>query len=250
MENDKLFAARINDLVARVRRNQMVCSTGFLDPHEQQRFLDAVKNETDIRVALIGGYKGAERRVGMILPGFASEDDLLPPVHLLIITSTGDFSKIKHKDILGTVLSLGIKRSNIGDILVLDDAAQLIVLKDMAAFITQNLVEIRNQPVTVVTAELADIIKPEQRVKEIKTTVSSLRLDSIASAAFGMSRSKILPYIKGEKVMVNWRIITKPAQVIEPGSTITVRGRGRARLEEVQGKSQKNRIRIKIFKFL
>jgi RNA-binding protein YlmH len=250
MDEEKLFIARINDLIEQVCRDHTAQNTGFLDPREQQLFLYTVKDATDIRIALSGGYRDAERRVGVIYPDYVAEQDLELPLGLVVITSADDFSRIKHRDVLGAVLSLGIKRSNVGDIVLLQDTAQVIALKNMTEFIAQNLAQIGGLKVTAVSIETSDIVLPEQRVKEIKTTVSSLRLDSVASTAFGMSRSKILPYIKGERVMVNWQVITKPAHVIEPGSTVSIRGRGRARLEEVQGKSQKGRVKVRILRFM
>ena len=59
---------------------------------------------------------------------------------------------------------------------------------------------------------LSDIAPRQEKVKEIKTTVASLRLDAIASSGFGISRTKAAEAIKGDRVQVNWQPAKGPSQ--------------------------------------
>jgi len=99
-------------------------------------------------------------------------------------------------------MGLGIKREKIGDILVREDFAFVVVLKDIADYIRINLTKVGNARVEIdiVNPDELDILEP--KVKEISSTVASLRLDSVASAGFGISRSKTADLIRGEKVAV------------------------------------------------
>jgi len=84
-------------------------------------------------------------------------------------------------------------------------------------------------------------VEPE-RVREIKATVASLRLDAVAAAGFGTSRTKIAREIKGERVKVNWKLVNNPAHEINPGDVLSIRGRGRVVVEQITGTTKKGRI--------
>ena len=77
---------------------------------------------------------------------------------------------------------------------------------------------------------LSDIAPRQEKVKEIKTTVASLRLDAIVSSGFGISRTKAADAIKGERVQVNWQPAKGPSQEVRQGDVISLRGKGRMEL--------------------
>ena len=92
-------------------------------------------------------------------------------------------------------------------------------------------------------------VEPE-RIKEIRATVASLRLDAVAAAGYGVSRTKLVREIKAERVKVNWRVIDNPAFQVESGDVISLRGRGRLVLQEVRGTTRKGRISVLLQRYL
>lgn len=250
MDNKNLFLAQITDMANWVKKNRSQKNTNFLDLSKQALARDVLKDFPDIKFSFLGGYKGAERKIAIIYPSFLSETDLDVPLAALRITGAFDEKTLSHRDFLGSLIGLGISREKIGDILIASNLCQVLVMDDIKPYILNSLFKVGKFNVSIEEMDLEDLILPEKRVKEIKTTVSALRLDAVASSAFGMSRSKVLPYIRGERVQVNWKTITKPAYTLNSGDVISIRGRGRAVLKEINGKSQKGRIKILVLRYL
>ena len=98
--------------------------------------------------------------------------------------------------------------------------------------------------------ELDEIPPREQKVKEIRTTVASMRLDVIAAAGFGTSRSKMANEIDVDKVKVNWKDVKSSSQAIKEGDIISIRGRGRVEVAEVRGTTKKGRINLVLRRFI
>ena len=91
-------------------------------------------------------------------------------------------------------------------------------------------------------------VEPE-RIKEIRSTVASLRVDAVAAAGYGTSRTKMAREIKAERLKVNWKVISDPAHPVEEGDILSLRGRGRLVVQEVHGKTRKGRINILLHRY-
>ena len=154
------------------------------------------------------------------------------------------FKSISHRDYLGALLNLGIKREKIGDIIIHDNFCQVVVSEDICDFIIINLEKVSKNKVKVKEITVKDIIESEQNFKEISFTVSSLRLDSVIGGVYNLSRSESLKIIKGEKVHVDYEKIISPSKEIKTNSLISVRGHGRA-IIEIGDMTKKGRIKIR-----
>jgi RNA-binding protein YlmH len=97
---------------------------------------------------------------------------------------------------------------------------------------------------------LSEIAPREERIKEIRTTIASLRLDVVAAAGFGTSRSRMAEEIAADKVKVNWQDAKGASQAIKPGDVISMRGRGRVEVCEVLGQTKKGRTSILLKRFI
>jgi len=157
---------------------------------------------------------------------------------------------VSHRDYLGSLIGLGIKREKIGDILIKDEHCLVIVENDVADYIKYNLEKVGNIKVELDYVGLDSLQAREQKVKEIRTTVASLRLDSVASAGFGMSRSKVQEYIRAEKVNLNWETTTSLKKSVKEGDLISIRGKGRVLVQEIGGTTKKDRISVYLKKFI
>ena len=147
-------------------------------------------------------------------------------------------------------MGLGIKREIVGDIIMCGYGCQILVDKALVGFITQEFKTIGAAPVTVTDISLADITPREEKMKEIKTTVSALRLDVVAAAGFGTSRSKMSEEIEIGKLKVNWQDAKNSAKSIKTGDIISMRGRGRVEVSEVLGQTKKGRVSILLKRFM
>lgn len=241
----KLFLARIEDLAESAQKYQRAVSTPFLDPAMVKKAESVLKRYGELAYQVIGGYPEAERNIILIYPNWMNLEGYAETfISVLCIQWDERYFSIGHRDILGSILGLGIKREKIGDIIVENRHANVIVCKDISDYIMQNLVKAGNAPVSIDEIAIQDLKVTVKTGKIIKTTVSSLRLDCIASSGFGISRSKIVPYIRSEMVQVNWEPVTKPDHILKEGDMVSLRKRGRIKLLEIAGMSKKNRYHI------
>jgi len=247
-QEEKVLLARVLDLCDIVLNNYRPQVTDFYDPHRTSLITSLVVNN-GLRAVTLGGYEQAERKRTLILPDNYAGEESSRTVCLLI---EGNFkmSKVTHRDYLGALLGLGIKREKLGDIVVLENGAQVIVAEEISDFIGSNLEKIGRVRVAVREIEEQALILPEQKFKEIRATVPSLRLDVVCSASFSTSRSKIAREITAERISLNWHPCSDLSQPVKEKDIISGRGRGRVEIYEVAGQTKKGRIAVVLRKYL
>ena len=234
------ISIRLVDIANQALKNRKYKLSGFLTPYEQEIAGTIANSLGEIKVDFNGGYIGAERQRA----AFISEDfQGTPNFEISVIKAewNGEFARLSHGDVLGSIMSLGIEREHIGDIIATKESAKIIVDKKMAEYFTTNLTQIGGTTVKTTLDELSSIAAKEERCKEIRATVASLRIDSIAAAGFGMSRSKAAVEIEAEKVKLNWQSVKNSSQSIKEGDIISMRGRGRLEVAEIRGLTKKRR---------
>ncbi len=116
--------------------------------------------------------------------------------------------------------------------------------------VIQNFVKIAMVTVSVTPLDLTEIAPKEEKVKEIRTTVASLRLDAVASSGFSVSRTKLVSAVNAGLLQVNWQPAKGPAQEVKEGDVISMRGRGRMKVEQITGTSRKGRIGVYLKRFM
>jgi photosystem II S4 domain protein len=160
------------------------------------------------------------------------------------------FDPPTHRDFLGAMLGCGIVREKTGDIIVLGErGAQVIVVPEMAEFLETQLNQVRSVPVKTRRIDLSELKIREPKKKEMTTVEASLRLDAIASAGFGVSRSKMADLITAGDVRVNWKDVSQASYLIKTGDLIAIRGKGRLEIGEV-AVTKKERYRVQLTRFI
>ncbi len=237
----QLLKNRLHELDRRSSSRSIYCFSNFLNLHEQS----VLQEEIKYGYTLHGGFEDAERKLAC----FGNSDDFgyEPEIPLSIIKVaplSAEFSdKLTHRDFLGSVLGLGIKRELIGDIIITDNTGYIICIETISDFITDNLTKIRHTSVSCCKCdELPSDALPKPR--EAVVIVPSLRLDAVISAIYNLSRSKSSMLVSGEKVFINGRLTKSSSKVIEAGEIVSVRGYGRFRYKELAGSTRKDRLRI------
>lgn len=249
---DKLVVAKVLDRFFLMEKTNKPVITDFLDPHCRSVVSKCLESDNIDNFLFYGGYDGAERTIVVFCPSNMprnQEPDLTGFFKVLKI-SLMHRENMTHRDYLGALMGLGIKREKIGDILIKDEYCLVIALSDIAEFIRYNLDKVGNAKVDIEYVDLDSLQAYEPKVKDIRTTVASLRLDSIASAGFGMSRNKIADFIKAEKVNLNWETTPSLTKLVKQGDMISIRGKGRVVLEEIGRTTKKDRISVYLKKFI
>ncbi len=219
--------------------------TDFLDPY-QRELAYSILNRIDVAYHSEGGILEAERKSIVIFPDYMTIETIDNPIRAILITGNFKFNSLSHRDYLGAILGLGVKREKVGDILISEDSAYVVVHKDLADFFVYNLKTIGKESVSVEEVSLADIVIPEEEFDDLSLIVSSLRLDSVISGACNMSRSKSAVLIGQGKVKVNFRVIENVSLELKEGDVLSVRKFGRMKLVEMTGKSKKGKEKIKV----
>ena len=251
-EEDRLFLAKLLDKAEKADRGYLTY-THFLDPH-QRSIAKRVLREIGKPAIFEGGYAEAERAVGLFMPDYLACAEALDdfrsnseyPLSLIrVIYKKNAYAKeLTHRDYLGALMNLGVKRETLGDILVHDDFAQIIALSDVAAYLENNLTQVGRVGVEVRKSDVSQLLLPKVKAEEKTATVASLRLDAIVAEGFNLSRAKASEYIEAGKVYLQFEECTNGSKDVEEGSTISLRGMGRIILDKVGGNSKKNRIFI------
>ena len=241
---DKGLIAHISDLRMRCESRNMLTHSEFLTPSEAALL---TKDPGMCNSCfLFGGYDEAERVMLFFLPDYLSKESSSVSECITAIRCKAPFSDLTHRDYLGALLSLGIKRSCIGDIMVGSEEAIILLDSKIAGYVIEHLNRIGRGGVSCTVIDLSEIQPPTPRFREITATVASLRADSVFSVAFGISREKVTQLIKESVCMINWLPFDSPSTTVSENDVLSARGFGRAKLITIGGTSKKSRTFITI----
>lgn len=241
---------RALDLGEAVLTSGVTQLTGFYDPYRAGLIISLSKALPGLAATPAGGYKGAERVCLALHP--VGVEPLWTDYDFALIAIKGNFKRagVKYRDVQGALMGLGLKREKFGDIRLSDGEVQVVTTGDVAPYVAANLNKVGRVRVVVEITTCEGLRPPEHPFKEIKATVSSLRLDSVAAACFSTSRSKIVRDIEAEQLSVNWQVCSDPATPVGEGDTISARGRGRAVVAGVKGPLKSGRMGVVINKYV
>jgi RNA-binding protein YlmH len=244
--NEKIFVGRICELAERAQQSQSLVYTDFLNPAELELTEIAINSYPALSYQAFGGYEGAERKIAAIYPTRCSW--LEPEIELeaMKVIPKDKEAKLGHRDYLGALINLGIKRKVLGDIQVRKEFAYIIVKSNMSDFIKTSLTQVGNSTVKVEYVNLDEVDKKEEKYKKMVITVASLRLDSVVARAFQLSRGAAANFIRQGRVKVDHRVQSSASFELEPGQLISCQGRGRCTLLQMLGTTKRGRIKLEV----
>ncbi len=245
---DRLLLARVLDKYEQCQRKNIPAAAVFLTPRER------AMAENLLRAAGIhsgylfdGGYPEAERTRLIFLPDWADTHNELA---FLRAAFHGSGSVLSHRDLLGSLMALGVTRERLGDILVSPHSADIVTVPSLTEHFLREWTGAGRVKLTVTEITREELAVPAAQVKTIRDTVPSLRLDAVTASAFGLSRGKAAELIAAGRVHLDHVPCQKPDKPVSAGCVITARGLGRARLAQTGGLTKKGRTGITIEKFI
>ena len=247
-EEDKVFFSHIYDRLVGAQQKNIPAFTGFLTPREQ---VLAEQMLAPMSLTFFGGAEEAERKICCWIPDYLESRSYLCEEGPLTAVRATYYEKdhLTHRDFLGGLMGIGIKRQTIGDIYVSSGSCDFFVLREMLSYVLDNFISAGRTKLHLEEITIDEVHVPEVSVKQIKDTVSSLRLDSIVGSGFGMARGKALDLIVAGKVSVNDLPCLKADKLLSEGDKITARGFGKILLTQVGGRTKKDRILILLERF-
>lgn len=248
MKEDEILLAWIEDKISQSLDHYMVTNSAFLDMRQRTLAEAQCRQHKGLRYCFYGGYEDAERTVAVFLPDYAELADH-DPLALLRITQAGQRA-LSHRDYLGSLMGLGIKREIIGDILVRENGADIVIIREMGDYLLYNYEKAGRTSLKAEIVSIGEIIVPENRFEEKRDTVASLRLDNLIASAFSLSRGRAAEAIEGGAVFVNGLQIDKTDRQIKEGDKLVLRGKGKVLLKAVGGITRKDRISVVLHKYI
>lgn len=249
-KEELLLQKRLAELSRIAYTREIVTFSEFLNLNELNILHTTPKDMLLSQYKTYGGYGLSERQMAAFLPDALYYDSQYPIQIIEISPVNRKFAEeLSHRDYLGAVMNLGIERCKLGDILVEDGKAILFAKEELAGYIMEHLNRIRHTTVkTSILSAFEDSYEP--RYEELKGTVASVRLDTVLSLAYPLSRSKITGLIEGARVFVNGKLVTSNGYRLKEGDILSVRKMGRIGYNGILSETKKGRYMVSIRKYI
>lgn len=247
MDENTVVLAHLTDCARRAARSGRIMFSNFLNPAQAEIARQAAAIER-VPVELSGGHPDAERTVAAF--GWPDDEEIEWPIAIMEAAWDGRFASCQHRDVLGSLMALGVERECFGDIIIDSDnsRALLFALDRMEDFLTQNWISAGRASLKVRRLTDAGAIPPP-RGEMCRITVQSPRLDAVLAAALNLSRAEAQQTVRSGKVRVSFKECLNIDKQLEPGDIVSVRGMGRFKLIEEQGRTRRDRLGFAIFKY-
>lgn len=244
-DNDELFCSRIEDLTSLCYTRQKPVFSQFLSESKQalaQKVLQSICFENYI---FFGGSETSERKLLGVF--YDKPEQSAFPVSAIEFKYRA-CDKLTHRDFLGTLMSLGIERDTVGDILVENGRTVVFVKNELKDYIESQIFKVGGAGVKLVHPDIDNL--PQGRgTEEMRLTVSSLRFDNIVAAVSGLSRDKTAKLILSGETALNFSVTQNVSCQVKQGDTFTIRGKGKFKLEKILGVTKKGRHKILVIHF-
>lgn len=246
---DKLLLAKLWDKINGAILRDIPANTCFLSPREQSMAQFLFGDYPGL--VFFGGYDTATRKMLVYLPEYMDEASLYDTPPMACIRASfyaGD--SLSHRDFLGALMGAGIAREAVGDILVDKESCDFFVTEELVPYLLQSFDSAGRSKLRLEQIGLQDANIPEPEIQELKDTLASLRLDSVISSGFRISRSAAADFITAGKAVLNGLQCEKPDKAVEAGAVISVRTKGKIKLEHIGSPTKKGRIPVVIHRYL
>lgn len=253
MKNDSIAAAdrewlkRCEDFEQSVLKYKNVRFSRFVSPHDLAVFRMHFTPSPFVSVMEYGGALDCERvQIGFFSDFLLPDSSDFPICPILLMGIDG----LSHRDILGSVLGLGIKREMIGDIFVDGNRAVVMADSQVCDFLLYHLKAVGRKKVEVSLCPEHAALSLEHTFQTVRCVVASARLDAVVGAGTKLSRSEASDCILKGEVSVNFVAVTDCSKKLCEGDVISVRHHGRFVLERLCGETKKGRLAVELKKYI
>lgn len=246
---EKLLLARCEDLFSLCDKRVAPCFSDFLNEAEQAIIKSNIGNRVGYNSCFFGGYENAQRRIFGVFPQWEEPDEDCFPIKVLKITKNYK-RELTHRDYLGTVLSCGIDRCKVGDILIDMECAYIFLSEDIADYVCAGIDKIANVGVRSVVEDIGKITPPKPKFEVINTVSASVRLDAVVASVLNLSRKNACELIKSGRVCVNYSECSDVSHMLNVGDIISARGFGKFIFSDIGQKTRSDRLHIEVKKYI
>ena len=240
------------DLARQANRKGIVCFSDFLNLSELHK-VHSVAGQLEGTYRCFGGYEGAERQMVAWIPDAFSYAWQYPISCIQIEPLHPKYAEnLSHRDVLGALMNLGIRREKLGDIFAGENGYYFFCKHELADYLTEQLCQIRHTEVRcrLISAEETEWLQLKPSFVEFEKVITSNRLDNLISALTGLSRSKASAMIASGKVFINGEICSYNTYEAKEGDVISVRGFGKFFFLGISGETRKERLKMSFRKYV
>lgn len=244
-DEEYLFLSGICDKLTTCRNKNVLTASRFMDTHKQSLTRHFLEKAGVHNYSFDGGTEEAERKICVFLPDYPVESN---EIRALRATKSKQ-DTLTHRDYLGSLMGLQIKRDYIGDIFVHESGADILVLREIADYILLEYQKAGRKQLVLTDISKEDVQAGTDDYTILKDSVSSMRFDLLTAAAFGLSRSVSAELIEKGKVLLNGLECIKTDKQLTIGDKISIRGKGKVELMRIHGTSKKGKTILEMKKY-
>ncbi len=218
-----------------INRLEKLGSTLFLDPSEARQVKSKLKKD------MYKEYK----------PYVDSEKVILyREIPNILLYEIKCKNRLKHQDIMGSLLNLNLDKSLFGDILIIDDKYYFYVFEYVYKEIENNFNKISRYNITIERCDLKLLENYTRNYEEIEVIVSSLRIDTVISRLLNINRNKIKDLIKDKSIMLNYELLKNNSYVVKEDDIFSIRRYGKFKYINIIKNTKSNHYIIKVLKYI
>ena len=248
LEDERRIAAAVSNLIRLSQRRYEPCFSDFLSDSEQMMAQRELIVQSAEGYSFWGGFEGAQRAMLCVYPEYCEPQRSAYPIDALHLKFRKSAS-LTHRDFLGALMALGLKREALGDIVITEGMAPFFIKSELAPYVRGQLEKVGREGVTF-SEKGVDLSTVTQKFEEKSCTVSSLRVDAIVCECTGLSRGKAQAAVKSGIVSLNALPVLDADRRVESGDKISVRGFGKFIVSFDGSMSKKSKYRITVSKYL
>jgi len=205
-----------------------------------------IEGKLGVKVSTNGYFSESERRA-IIFTGDECFGDDKDNVKLLKIKNISKFKELGHKDYLGGLMSLGIKREKFGDLIVKGEYCYVPTFHNIGEFVINELKVIGRNPVEISFSDEKDI---NVNFENLNLIIPSNRLDALVAAITKLSREESIKIIEKGEVTLNYIIVKEKSTKVKDNSTVSIKYFGKYKFMEKLGETKKDKLRIGVKKYI
>lgn len=240
---DEALRSRVEDMIHLCDKRGYPCYLGFLDAHEQAVTRQVLTGRlTPEAWGFFGGYDEAERCILAVVPDYMAAADAEYPLCPIAFRYRPQ-KTLTHRDFLGTLLSTGIRRDKVGDILCGEGLTVAFLHRDIADFVCEQVEKIGGEGVSL-EPEYGGELPISRSYEPLRETVASPRLDGVVKALVRCSREEAARMIITGLVSVDHQPTDNVSRQLSAPCTVSVRGCGRFLIDQIGPETKKGRLNL------
>ncbi len=242
---DLLFYKKIQNIKDSVFKNGQIHLLKFLDSTKQE-IVKSIVNK-DVYIYFFGGYLNSDYK-RCIISNFEMES-LDFKINCYKIIYNKKYLTLNHRNILGTIMSLGISRDVLGDILNFDNEYYIFIANEICPYILENFKTINNHSISLEIINDINFNKIDEYEKKLYF-LASLRLDVVISSLCNLSRNKSFEMITLDNVKVNHILIKNPSHILKENDILSIKGYGRMKVLSILNPTKSGKIKVELGKLI